>query len=197
MRSECVLMHSQRRLHGSCVSRDGDGILVVGPPGSGNPTLSCDFFRAASNWWRTIRWTSRTASPPAPPHWPGCWRSAAWASCACPTGTQARLALVVELDGTRRPHAAARANIRNWSLPVVRHRRRRGVGPGQSRPGAGLRARAGQPGRGSVRRMSTRLGLRGHRHRPVRRRQGLDPARAGGRRLRSGGQPAADRCWRR
>jgi HPr kinase/phosphorylase len=39
MRSECGFMHSQRRMHGSCVSRDGDAVLVVGPPGSGKSDL--------------------------------------------------------------------------------------------------------------------------------------------------------------
>jgi HPr kinase/phosphorylase len=32
-------MHSQLRLHGSCVSRDGDALLVVGPPGCGKSDL--------------------------------------------------------------------------------------------------------------------------------------------------------------
>jgi HPr kinase/phosphorylase len=32
-------MHSQRRMHGSCVSRDGSAVLVVGPPGSGKSDL--------------------------------------------------------------------------------------------------------------------------------------------------------------
>ena len=32
------LMHSQRRLHGSCVSRDGDACCCIGPPGRANPT---------------------------------------------------------------------------------------------------------------------------------------------------------------
>src|ERR1700749_4290636 len=39
MRSECRLMHSQRRMHGSCVSKDGDAVLLVGPPGSGKSDL--------------------------------------------------------------------------------------------------------------------------------------------------------------
>jgi HPr kinase/phosphorylase len=32
-------MHSQRRMHGSCVSKDGNAILLVGPPGSGKSDL--------------------------------------------------------------------------------------------------------------------------------------------------------------
>lgn len=40
LRAECRLMHSPRRLHGSCVSRNGDAILLVGPPGSGKSDLA-------------------------------------------------------------------------------------------------------------------------------------------------------------
>ncbi len=38
-RSDYDLMHSQRRMHGSCVSKDGNAVLVVGPPGSGKSDL--------------------------------------------------------------------------------------------------------------------------------------------------------------
>ena len=33
-------MHSGRRMHGSCVSRNGDAVLVVGPSGSGKSDLA-------------------------------------------------------------------------------------------------------------------------------------------------------------
>jgi HPr kinase/phosphorylase len=32
-------MDSQKRLHGSCVARDGIGVLLIGPPGSGKSDL--------------------------------------------------------------------------------------------------------------------------------------------------------------
>src|ERR1700744_5243648 len=38
-RSDCRLMHSQRRMHGSCVSKDGNAILLIGPSGSGKSDL--------------------------------------------------------------------------------------------------------------------------------------------------------------
>ena len=33
-------MQAGRQVHGSCVSRDGDGVLLVGPPGSGKSDLA-------------------------------------------------------------------------------------------------------------------------------------------------------------
>jgi HPr kinase/phosphorylase len=32
-------MHTKRRLHGSCITKDGHGILLLGPPGSGKSDL--------------------------------------------------------------------------------------------------------------------------------------------------------------
>jgi HPr kinase/phosphorylase len=39
LRSKWVLMTSHRRMHGSCAARNGDAVLVVGPPGSGKSDL--------------------------------------------------------------------------------------------------------------------------------------------------------------
>jgi HPr kinase/phosphorylase len=39
MRSMYVAMHSHRRMHGSCISRHEDAILLVGPPASGKSDL--------------------------------------------------------------------------------------------------------------------------------------------------------------
>ncbi|HVY18156.1 MAG TPA: HPr kinase/phosphatase C-terminal domain-containing protein [Rhodopila sp.] len=33
-------MHSPRRLHGSCVARNGNAVLLIGPPGSGKSDLA-------------------------------------------------------------------------------------------------------------------------------------------------------------
>jgi HPr kinase/phosphorylase len=37
--SQCGSMHSQRHMHGSCVSRADDAILMIGPSGSGKSDL--------------------------------------------------------------------------------------------------------------------------------------------------------------
>ncbi len=102
----------------------------------------------------------------------------------------ARLALVVELgdraDRLPMPAAACRAGPAGGAARSVPR-----LGAGARRPGAGLRARPRQPGRGSVRGMTAERLARGAGHRPVRRRQGVGAAGAGGPRLRGGGQPAA------
>ena len=33
-------MHSQRRMHGSCIARDDDAVLIVGPSGAGKSDLA-------------------------------------------------------------------------------------------------------------------------------------------------------------
>lgn len=40
LRPKWISMHNQMRLHGSCVARDGNAILLVGPPGSGKSDLA-------------------------------------------------------------------------------------------------------------------------------------------------------------
>src|ERR1700760_1504181 len=39
MRSDCNPMHGQRRMHGSCVSRNEDAVLILGPSASGKSDL--------------------------------------------------------------------------------------------------------------------------------------------------------------
>jgi HPr kinase/phosphorylase len=92
-------MHSQRRLHGSCVSRDGDAILVVGPPGCGKSDL---VLRLLSHGFELVAddqvdVADGVASCPAA--LAGLLEVRGLGIVRLPWRTQARLALIVDLDG--------------------------------------------------------------------------------------------------
>ena len=97
--------------HGSCASRTGDGVLLIGPPGvrqirsvvlrllaRGFELVADDQVDIEDGIARPPPRLGRAAGSPRPRH-----RAAALAA-------QARLALVVELGSTRRTNAGARAN---------------------------------------------------------------------------------------
>ena len=112
-------MHSQRRMHGSCVSRDGDAILVVGPPGSGKSDLA---LRLLSRGFELVAddqvdISDGVASCPAA--LAGLLEARGLGIVRLPYRPRARLALVVELDGPadRMPVPRQHPELR---LPVVR-----------------------------------------------------------------------------
>src|SRR5947209_5189289 len=112
-------MHSQRRLHGSCVSRDGDAVLVVGPPGSGKSDL---VLRLLSHGFELVAddqvdITDDIASCPA--ELAGLLEVRGVGIVRLPYQTQARLVLVVELDrrNERMPEPMRHPDLH---LPVVR-----------------------------------------------------------------------------
>jgi HPr kinase/phosphorylase len=92
-------MLSQRRLHGSCVTRDEDAVLVVGPPGCGKSDLvlrllSRDFQLVADD---QVDIVDGIASCPA--QLTGLLEVRGLGIVRLPYRTHARLALVVDLDG--------------------------------------------------------------------------------------------------
>jgi HPr kinase/phosphorylase len=119
MRSKCGLMHSQRRMHGSCVSRDGDGVLVVGPPGSGKSDLVLRLlsrgFELVADDQVTI--TNGMASGPA--ELAGLLEVRGLGIVRLPYRATARLALVVELNG-RADRMPMPQNHPELDVPVVR-----------------------------------------------------------------------------
>ncbi|HEY0423600.1 MAG TPA: HPr kinase/phosphatase C-terminal domain-containing protein [Rhodopila sp.] len=112
-------MHSQRRMHGSCVSRDGDAILVVGPPGSGKSDL---VLRLLSRGFELVAddqvdITDDIASCPA--ELAGLLEARGVGIVRLPYRTCARLVLVVELDKRieRMPVPMRHSDLQ---LPLVR-----------------------------------------------------------------------------
>jgi HPr kinase/phosphorylase len=112
-------MHSQRRMHGSCVSRDGDAILVVGPPGSGKSDL---VLRLLSRGFELVAddqvdITDDIASCPA--ELAGLLEARGLGIVRLPYRTRARLVLVVELD-TRIERMPVPMRHSGLQLPLVR-----------------------------------------------------------------------------
>lgn len=112
-------MHGQQRRHGSCVSRDGDGILVVGPPGSGKSDL---VLRLLSRGFELVAddqvdITDGVASCPA--ELAGLLEVRGLGIVRLPYRAQARLTLIIELDGhaDRMPLPQQHPELR---LPIVR-----------------------------------------------------------------------------
>jgi HPr kinase/phosphorylase len=111
-------MHSERRMHGSCVSRDGDAILVVGPPGSGKSDL---VLRLLSRGFELVAddqvdITDGIASCPAA--LAGLLEVRGLGIVRLPYRDKARLALVAELDARadRMPFPRLHPDLH---LPVV------------------------------------------------------------------------------
>ena len=109
---------SQHRLHGSCVARDGDAILLVGPPGAGKSDLalrllSCGFELVADD---QVDIKDGIAS--CPKDLAGLLEARGLGIVRLPYRPQARLALIVELDrrADRLPLPAQHPELR---LPVV------------------------------------------------------------------------------
>ena len=196
-------------LHASSVARGAEAVLLLGPPGSGQvrPRAAPDRGRLAPGRGRPGARSAeggdlarRAAAGAAR----ACWRCAASASsAACRSRRRRRLRLAVRLVPPKRCRGCPRPR-------PGRHRRRRPCRT-SALDAAPLRAREGglalDAALGRAPAAGGRLRVTDERpaaaaapgragHRPVRRRQGLDPAGAGGSRLRDGGQPAAAGRWR-
>jgi HPr kinase/phosphorylase len=116
-------MDSLRRLHGSCASRDGDAVLVVGPPGCGKSDL---VLRLLSRGFELVAddqvdIVDGIASCPAV--LAGLLEVRGIGIVRLPYRTHARLALVVEVDGRAErmplPHQHAELDVPVVSIDAV------------------------------------------------------------------------------
>ena len=145
---------SHRRMHGSCVSRNGEAVLLIGPSGSGKSDLVLRLLARGFELVADDQVEIRNGFASCPISWPGCWRCGACGIVRLPHRPRTHLALVVgpwceRGDRLPQPDGPSRA----W---VCRdpHRRLRRLGAGAGGAGTGLRAWAGRAGRRVLRRMS-------------------------------------------
>jgi HPr kinase/phosphorylase len=111
-------MHSPRRLHGSCVARNDDAILLVGPPGSGKSDLALrlltrGFVLIADD---QVDIADGVASCPAALL--GLLEARGLGICRLPYRPQARLALIVDLT-TRPDRLPLPRRDPDLDLPVI------------------------------------------------------------------------------
>jgi HPr kinase/phosphorylase len=112
-------MHSQRRLHGSCVARDGDAILVVGPPGCGKSDLVLRLLFRGFELVADDQVDVVNGNASCPAALAGLLEVRGLGIVRLPYRTWARVALIVELGG-RAERLPQPDRYPDLDLPVVR-----------------------------------------------------------------------------
>ena len=112
-------MHSQRRLHGSCVSKDGNAVLVVGPPGSGKSDLALRLLSRGFELVADDQVDIEDGIASSPSEIAGLLEARGLGIVRLPYRARAQLALIIELDpqSDRLPMPHRHPEL---DLPVVR-----------------------------------------------------------------------------
>jgi HPr kinase/phosphorylase len=111
-------MFSQRRMHGSCVSRNGDAILVTGSPGSGKSDLVLRLLSRGFELVADDQVIIEDGIASCPPSLAGLLEVSGLGIVRLPFRAEARLMLVVALEGRadRMPMPSRHPEL---DLPVV------------------------------------------------------------------------------
>lgn len=110
---------SQRRMHGSCVAKNGHAVLVVGPPGSGKSDLVLRLIARGFDLVADDQVDIREGVVSCPPELAGMLEARGLGIVRLPYCRQANLALIVELGcpAERMPAPLAHPE---FDRPVVR-----------------------------------------------------------------------------
>lgn len=112
-------MQPWRQVHGSCVSRDGDGVLLLGPPGAGKSDLALRLLGRGFDLVADDRVDIDNGIAAAPDALAGLLEVRGLGIVRLPYAATARLALVAELGAPadRLPAPARHAGL---GLPLIR-----------------------------------------------------------------------------
>lgn len=113
-------MQVRRQVHGCCVARDGDGVLLLGPSGAGKSDLALRLLSLGFSLVADDRVIIQDGVASAPPSLAGLLEVRGLGIVRLPSYTEsARLALVAELDPAveRLPFPARHATL---NLPLIR-----------------------------------------------------------------------------
>lgn len=112
-------MQARRQVHGSCVSRDGDGVLLIGPSGCGKSDLALRLLGRGFSLVADDRVDVQDGVAAPPAALAGLLEVRGLGVVRLPYAATARLALVAELGPTaeRLPTPATHAGL---GLPLIR-----------------------------------------------------------------------------
>ncbi len=112
-------MRAGRQVHGSCVSRDGDGVLLIGPSGSGKSDLALRLLGRGFSLVADDRVDIADGIAAPPPALAGLLEVRGLGIVRLPYAATARLALVAELGAAaeRLPAPGRHAGL---GLPLIR-----------------------------------------------------------------------------
>ena len=112
-------MQARRQIHGSCVSRHGDGVLLIGPAGSGKSDLALRLLGRGFDLVADDRVDIEDGIAAPPDALAGLLEVRGLGIVRLPHATSARLALVAEL-GTVAERLPAPSRHAALDLPVIR-----------------------------------------------------------------------------
>jgi HPr kinase/phosphorylase len=119
MGSEYDFMDNRGRLHGSCVSKDGNAVLVLGPPGSGKSDLALRLLSHGFDLVADDQVDVADGIASSPAEIAGLLEVRGVGVVRLPYQIRAHLALIVELDG-RSDRLPIPHRHPELALPVVR-----------------------------------------------------------------------------